>query len=97
MKKFLIAVLFLLLAVACAFAGQTKSGTAETSARPKAEKTSAAKETGSPDIRVWVNTQSRLYFCPGSANYGKTKQGEYMTQKAAQEKHYSPAFNKVCK
>lgn len=52
---------------------------------------------GNPDVRVWVNTATGVYHCPGSRWYGKTKQGEYMTQAEAQKKHYRPAYGKVCR
>ena len=51
---------------------------------------------GNPDVKVWVNTHSGVYHCPGTRWYGKTKQVEYMTQKQAQEKGYRPAYGKVC-
>jgi hypothetical protein len=51
---------------------------------------------GNPDVRVWVNTATGVYHCPGSRWYGKTKQGDYMTQAEAQQKHYRPAYGKVC-
>ncbi len=51
---------------------------------------------GNPDVKVWVNTRSGVYHCPGTRWYGKTKQGEYMTQKQAQAKGYRPAYGKVC-
>ncbi len=53
-------------------------------------------QRGNPDVKVWVNTHSGVYHCPGTRWYGKTKQGEYMTQKQAQEKGYRPAYGKVC-
>jgi|GEM_PF-1075161 len=52
---------------------------------------------GNPDVRVWVNTATGVYHCPGSRWYGKTKQGDYMTQAEAQQKHYRPAYGKVCR
>jgi|GEM_PF-501874 len=52
---------------------------------------------GSPDVRVWVNTASNVYHCPGTRSYGKTIHGEYMTQAEAQKKANRPAFGKVCK
>lgn len=52
---------------------------------------------GRPDVKVWVNTQSGVYHSPGGRWYGATKQGQYMTQKEAQEKGYRPAYAKVCR
>jgi hypothetical protein len=55
-----------------------------------------AVQKGKPDARVWVNTGSGVYHCPGTRWYGKTKKGEYMTQKEAQDKGYRPAYGKYC-
>jgi hypothetical protein len=57
----------------------------------------APDDKGNPDVKVWVNTASGVYHCPGSRWYGNTKQGQYMTQAEAQEKHYRPAYGKVCR
>ena len=55
-----------------------------------------APSKGNPDAKVWVNTRSGAYHCPGTKWYGKTKEGEYMTQKQAQEKGYHPAYKDPC-
>lgn len=62
--------------------------------RQPSEETTQGK--GKPDTKVWVNTASGVYHCPGTRWYGNTKRGEYMTQKQAQEKGYRPAYGKVC-
>jgi len=51
---------------------------------------------GNPGVKVWVNTDSGTYHCPGARWYGKTHQGAYMTQKEAQAKGYHPAANRAC-
>jgi len=53
-------------------------------------------QAGNPDVKVWVNTNSGVYHCPGTRWYGTTKQGEYMTQKKAQDGGNRPAYGKVC-
>ncbi|MFN2578362.1 MAG: hypothetical protein ABR607_11800 [Pyrinomonadaceae bacterium] len=58
--------------------------------------TAVAQQSGNPDVKVWVNTQSGVYHCPGTRWYGNTKSGEYMTQKQAQTKGYRPAYGKAC-
>src|SRR5438093_9355007 len=58
--------------------------------------TSEAAQAGNPDARVWVNTQSGVYDCPGTRWYGNTKHGEYMTQKQARENGNRPAYGKPC-
>ena len=56
----------------------------------------SAQNAGNPDVKVWVNTNSGVYHCPGTRWYGSTKQGEFMTQKKAQEAGNRPAYGKVC-
>ncbi len=56
----------------------------------------ATQHSSKDNIRVWVNTKSGVYHCPGTRWYGATKEGEYMTQKQAQDKNYRPAYNRPC-
>lgn len=41
--------------------------------------------------KVWVNTRSGAYWRPGTKYYGKTKQGEYMTEGEARKAGYHAA------
>ncbi len=47
-------------------------------------------------VKVWVNTPSRVYHCPGSRWYGGTKKGEYMNESDAKAKGNRPAYGKPC-
>lgn len=47
--------------------------------------------------KVWVNTDSKIYHCPGDRYYGKTKQGEYMSESAAIAAGDKPDHGKPCK
>jgi hypothetical protein len=51
---------------------------------------------GSPNVRVWVDIHTALYYCPGSAFYGKTKGGHFTTQRAAQQDAFDPATRVAC-
>ena len=51
---------------------------------------------GNPGVKVWVNTDSGTYHCPGTRWYGKTQEGGYMTQKEALDKGYHPAAKRAC-
>ncbi len=56
----------------------------------------ATSQTGNPSVKVWVNTDSAVYHCPGTRWYGATKQGTYMAQKEALDKGNRPAYGKYC-
>jgi hypothetical protein len=43
-----------------------------------------------------LNTASNVYHCPGSAYYGKTKAGAYMTEDQAKAKGARPNGGKPC-
>jgi hypothetical protein len=47
-------------------------------------------------VRVWVNSSSRVYHCPGTRYYGNTKQGRYMTESAARNGGNRPAGGRSC-
>ncbi len=71
----------------------------QSSARTVAAVAASSQQTdrGNPDVKVWVNTASGVYHCPGTRWYGATKRGEYMTEAEAQKKGYRPAYGKVCR
>ena len=47
-------------------------------------------------IRVWVNTASKVYHCPNTRYYGKTKAGVYLTQEVALAQGYRAAYGQGC-
>ncbi len=55
-----------------------------------------ASSGGNPSVRVWVNTPTRTYHCPGDRYYGKTHSGQYLTQAAAQAAGDRAARGKLC-
>ena len=57
----------------------------------------AAQEApgGGPD-KVWINTNSSVYHCPGDRFYGKTAHGRYMTEPAAKAAGAKGVGGKTC-
>jgi hypothetical protein len=51
---------------------------------------------GNPEARVWVDVHTSLYYCEGADLYGKTPEGEFMTQHDAQGSHFDPASQAPC-
>lgn len=56
----------------------------------------AAAAPGGGSGKVWVNTASKTYHCPGTKYYGKTKAGEYMSEADAKAKGNRPDHKKTC-
>lgn len=53
-------------------------------------------DRGNPNIQVWVDPHTALYYCPGEDQYGKTPGGHVTTQKEAQMDQYGPAARAAC-
>ena len=51
---------------------------------------------GNPNVQVWVDVHTALYYCPGSDLYGKTPGGKLTTQRDAQLDSFEPAARKSC-
>jgi hypothetical protein len=54
------------------------------------------KYQGNPNVQVWVDIHTALYYCPGADLYGKTNGGRFTTQLEAQQDQFEPANREVC-
>lgn len=87
-----------LIALSCLFVALVFGSVCTTAHLTAAAESSvlSGQHGGNPSIRVWVNTPTHVYHCPGTQWYGTTKKGEYMTQKQAQDAGNRPARGKYC-
>jgi len=63
----------------------------------KAPAHQVAQAPGGGADKVWLNTASNIYHCPGSRYYGKTKTGAYMSEAEAKSKGAHPDRGQACK
>ena len=89
-------------ATAASPAPATSPATASPAPTPRAAPKSSSAPAAEPAAgggpgQVWVNHKSKVYHCQGDRWYGKTKDGEYMTEAAATAAGNRPDHGKACK
>jgi hypothetical protein len=51
---------------------------------------------GNPEVNVWVDVHTALYYCSGSDLYGKTPEGYFASQREAIQQHFQPDAGLAC-
>ena len=69
---------------------------APTPAPKPVPKPAATQAAGAGPDKVWVNTASNVYHCPGDRYYGKTKAGKYRPEPEAKAAGAHGEKGQVC-
>lgn len=51
---------------------------------------------GNPQLQVWADTHTGLYYCPADSGYRRSSRGHFMPQKEAQDNSFQPASGAAC-
>jgi hypothetical protein len=50
-----------------------------------------------PQLQVWADTHTGLYYCPGDDGYRRRSRGHFMSQREAQNNYFQPASGATCR
>jgi hypothetical protein len=64
--------------------------------KPNPFQPQAKQAPGAGPDKVWVNLKTSVYHCPGDRYYGKTKDGQYMTEPDARKAGAHGSRNQTC-
>ena len=76
--------------------GAAETASAATPAQPMVALAQGAPTAATAAGKVWVNTSSRVYHCPGTRYYGTTKNGVFLAKREADAQGFRPAGGRAC-